>query len=694
MIVVNRSPWLKHSAPLFAGATLLALTPSAAQAMDPFEDSTPLVNNMTATSGAPMGVADMNGDGLDDIVRLDDTRYLEIEYQQPDGTFEVSATIDTFVQSWSIAIADVDGNGFNDIFLGGAFDDKLLYLANDDGSAYSESSLPGPGIFVQCSSFADINNDGDLDFFVCSDTSKSLVYHGDGTGTLTATYEALDPESTVPSDDSGNYGNVWTDYDLDGDIDFYLSKCRQGVNNPEDGRRLNQLFRNNGDGTFTDVAPDVGLRPRGQTWASDFADIDNDGDLDAIVLNHDYVAADAPSELYENDGTGIFSPITDAAGVRGALDSVGLGIQTYFGDFDNDGYVDLLISTGDGDHQVLFNDGDGTFSVDNSVLPSDDDVQSFAIGDLNHDGALDIVAGYGAGFNQPTNNPDRLLLNPANNGNNWLEVRLTGTTSNRAGIGAVVRITGSWGTQTREFRAGESYGISHSHTEHFGLGPDETIDTATITWPSGTVDVIEDVGANQVVHVFEGCETEFFVDADGDGFGDPSTGEVSCFKAEGRVEDATDCADDEPNNFPGNAEVCDEEDNNCNDEADDGIDCGAGSSGGDESGTSGGGGSSSDSGVDPTGDSDGTTTGPVDPMGTSSTSDGNPTTGTPTTAGPTDPSGAADSTGSGTDGETDGSPGQADGGGCSVGTSGDGDVSPFLLLGLVAPLARRRKRRS
>ena len=115
--------------------------------------------------------------------------------------------------------------------------------------------------------------------------------------------------SDGPSDNSGNYGIVWVDYDFDGDVDMYMSKCRLGVTNANDPRRMNLLYENNGDGTFTEVAEDRGLRPFAQSWAADFGDIDNDGDFDAIVINHDI-----PSVIYENDGMNNFTDITASTG--------------------------------------------------------------------------------------------------------------------------------------------------------------------------------------------------------------------------------------------------------------------------------------------------------------------------------------------------------------------------------------------
>ena len=168
--------------------------------------------------------------------------------------------------------------------------------------------------------------------------------------------------------------------------------------------------------------------------------------------------------------------------------------------------------------------------------------------------------------------------------------------------------------------------------------------------------------SDQTIDVSEGCATEFFADQDGDGFGDPSTGVVACIPPKGFVPDNTDCTDDDENNFPGNLEVCDGVDNDCNDEVDEVEECVDGSS---SSGNASGGEESS--GGDPTSDS-GTTTGPVDPT-TADTTDGEETD---------------------TD---DGAGASGGGGGCAVSNPSNGAAFLLMLLGLgVAPLARRRKR--
>jgi hypothetical protein len=313
--------------------------PNTAFALDPFTDGSAALGNGEVTSGAPIAIVDMNADGLDDIVRLHDGVELEIEYQQEDGTFmRIGGVSIGGSGAWGMAIADVDNNGYPDIFAGGSYDGLKLLIANDDGTEYELNNIPPPGggVFVQCVSFSDINTDGAIDLFVCHDDGLSAPYRGDGSGSFEWDLDLIRPETTVPSDDSGNYGIVFTDYDLDGDTDLYISKCRLFVSEPDDGRRLNLLFENDGNNQFTDVAADRGLQPPAQSWSADFADIDNDNDMDMFLTTH---VLGAPvdhqsSTLYENDGANNYSDITDAAGISAHVDAIETGIQTHFEDFD------------------------------------------------------------------------------------------------------------------------------------------------------------------------------------------------------------------------------------------------------------------------------------------------------------------------------------------------------------------------
>ncbi|MCH9685264.1 MAG: ASPIC/UnbV domain-containing protein, partial [Deltaproteobacteria bacterium] len=256
----------------------------------------------------------------------------------------------------------------------------------------------------------------------------------------------------------------------------------------------------------------------------------------------------------------------------GDLGNIGLGIQAHFEDFDNDTFVDILVTGRSGEDRLLMNNGDGTFTNEVDRFPSGNlAMQSAAIGDLNDDGFPDIIGGFASGFNNPSNNPDQLFINPGNE-NNYVKVRLTGTESNPAAVGARVEVVGAWGSQMRDVIAGEGYGISNSLITHFGLGATDEIESIIVHWPSGNVDTVEAPLANQTVHVIEGCANTYFEDADGDGFGNPMVQATGCEAPEGYVEDGTDCDDMDGNNFPDNPEACDQADNNCNDEIDEGLD--------------------------------------------------------------------------------------------------------------------------
>jgi hypothetical protein len=582
---------LRRSTLAGCAALGLAAIPGTASALDPFTNGSSALNNDTVSSGAAIAIVDMNADGLDDIVRLHEGYGLEIEYQQDDGSFTHLAWGSVPGSgAWGMAIGDADNNGYPDIFVGGAYDGLKLLLANDDGTDYELTMVESPGgVFVQCVNFADIDTDGALDLFVCHDDGLSAPFAGDGSGGFTYDLGLINPESTVPAgnpndEHSGNYGITWTDYDLDGDLDLYIAKCRQGINNPDDGRRLNLLFENDGNNNFSDVALDRGLRPPAQSWTADFADIDNDGDFDAYLTTH----VSAPlvdhqrSTLFENDGSNNFADITVAAGMAGDIADIDLGIQTHFEDFDNDGFVDLIVTNGAGDHRLFMNNQDRTFTAATNPFPTDGaGVQTMAVGDLNDDGFPDIVAGFATGFNYPSNRNDRIFFNPGND-NNWINVRLTGVESNATAAGAMVELHGEWGVQRREVRAGESYGITNSFTRHFGIGTAMSIDTLVVNWPSGHVDTIPMPPINQTIHITEGCPDEFFEDGDGDGYGNPDATMQGCIAPAGYVADNTDCDDMAADNFPGNVEICDGVDNDCDADVDEDLqDCDIGGSSGD-----------------------------------------------------------------------------------------------------------------
>lgn len=477
----------------FAFASLLFSVSVTGQIQ--FVKKTNLLTPANHYSGVAIAVLDMNGDGLDDIARMNQGFQLAVEYQtapnQPFAHLPVGEMPEG--SQWGMCAADVDNNGFPDVLAGGAYDDIKVAMATDDGSGYIIDILDEPGTFVQCVNFADINNDGWLDAFVCHDDGAARIFGNDGTGNLDLQPGWINLATVPPSDNSGNYGSVWSDVDNDGDLDLYIAKCRSGVSNPNDGRRINQLFLNNGDGTYTqDTSNASGLRIGAQSWTADFGDIDNDGDFDCFITNHD-----VSSQLLENDGAGHFTDISVAAGIFNTI--TGLPIQGVFRDFDNDGFVDILVAGSE--HFLFRNNGDKTFSTVENIFDGNQ-IESFAIGDLNRDGFQDIYAGHAEIYTDPSNIPDVLWMN-AGNDNHFFGLNLRGVESNRNGVGAKVVLYSALGIQVREVRSGESYGIMNSMQIHFGMGQ-TAVDSVKVYWPSGIVDALYQPATDQYITLEEG----------------------------------------------------------------------------------------------------------------------------------------------------------------------------------------------
>jgi hypothetical protein len=450
------------------------------------------LNTTAFRSGCSVTVTDWNNDGLDDIIRLDDGRTPYVEIQKTANQFETRS----FPQmgsspAWSMAVADFDKNGYLDI-VGGWFESCKVMMINNAGDDGTIITLPNSNFFLQNITVIDANNDGWADLFTCDDNGESSIYINDGTGALVMS-SIIDFDVTS-SDDSGNYGSVWTDFDNDGDLDLYIAKCRQGVNDPTDGRRINVMFVNNGDGTFTEDAAAYNINVGWQSWTSSFGDIDNDGDFDLLLTNHDY-----ESQIWENDGTGVYTDITAFTGFN--ISNM-TPIQSGFEDIDNDGFIDIFITGST--HRIFHNNGDGTFSEVNASILGNNDIGTFAFGDLNHDGQVDLYVGYNEIYNTPGNFDDVIWFNKTNNNNHFITLDLRGTVSNATAIGARAYIYGAWGVQTREVRAGESYGTVNTAMLHFGLGQFTTVDSIVVRFPSGIVETVIDPAVDQFITIIEG----------------------------------------------------------------------------------------------------------------------------------------------------------------------------------------------
>ena len=448
--------------------TLMLAPPPAADRLA--FTSTPVAG---ITGGYNNCIVDMNGDYLDDIVSAINNTSLAITYQQAGGTFSTTTfTVpSTTVQpSWSIAAGDYDGNGYNDLVYGSG--SGVVFLkANASGTAYAVDRKT-QSYLVQRTNFVDINNDGKLDAFACDDNAPNRYYMNDGTN-LTPMQGGI---GDFPS--GGNYASNWFDYDNDGDVDMYLAKCGQGGSGV--GGNIDQLHRNNGDGTYTNVATAANMANAEQTWSGACGDFNNDGWMDVLVGVNS--ASNGYSNVKKNNGDGTFTSVTTGSGYD---TNTSLGREYVAEDFDNDGFLDVL---GSGSN-IMFGDGAFHFVANPNVYS----VSAFdrPIGDLNNDGFLDIQNGTSVLFNN-------------GNTNKWVNVNLQGIQSNRNGIGARVEIHGSWGQQIRYVQSGTGFQNMSTITAHFGLGQATTIAQVIIKWPSGIIDTLTNVNPNQNLVVVEG----------------------------------------------------------------------------------------------------------------------------------------------------------------------------------------------
>lgn len=432
----------------------------------------PLIEFNTETinpspSGNTLGVVDMNADYLDDIISIQSSN-LNVLYQQDDASFvenNIPTDYATNDPSWSMAIADYDANGYNDLVYGGSTGVTFM-KANSDGTSYQEIT-GNEYVFSQRSNFIDLNNDGHLDAFVCHDTAPNVYYMNDGDGNFTYNQGGIGDAAT-----GGNYGSIWTDYDNDGDVDLFIAKCRGG----DVDIKINELHRNNGDGTFTEVGEESGLADPMQTWSGAWADYDNDGFMDVFIGVSSF--SDGMHKLMRNNGDGTFTDITEGSGFENITST---GIENVAYDFNNDGFVDVLGMGG----EVMINNGDLTFSSSGTFILNG------PVGDLNNDGFLDVV------------NNNQIHYNVGNE-NNWLKIALIGVESNINGIGARIEITSSLGTQIRDVKSGVGFRFMNTLNEYVGLGADTSIDELTIRWPSGIVDVITNPTINATLVIEEG----------------------------------------------------------------------------------------------------------------------------------------------------------------------------------------------
>ncbi len=428
--------------------------------------------------------ADYDGDGNIDLYV---TNYgANVLYRNNgDGTFrDVTTTADVGCELWSTgaAFADVDGDNDLDLYVCNyvtydlekleqmqaeslqsgkpvpsalnphvfAPQDNVFYRNNGDGTftdATAELGIAAPGgRSMQCL-FSDFDNDNDLDLYVANDTSVNYVYRNAGDGTFTDV-----SDDSWAADFRGSMGLTAGDYDSDGDVDLFMSHWVDEENAlyrnllKEDAASEHIRFV---DESYSAMLAEVGIKQIG--WGTALFDYDNDGDLDIFVTNgstfqelrNPEVLIPQADALYRNNDDGTFTDVSESTGIAALATRVGRGAT--FADYDNDGDVDIFI-------------------VNNHA-------------------------------------PATLLRNEGGNRNNWLHVELVGADGNRNAIGAKIQLKMADRTQIREIYAGDSYMSSNSFIAEFGLGAATQIETLQVTWVNGATQARHNVPANQRVRV-------------------------------------------------------------------------------------------------------------------------------------------------------------------------------------------------
>jgi FG-GAP-like repeat/ASPIC and UnbV/Bacterial TSP3 repeat len=453
----------------------------------------------SGASGTAAAWGDYNNDGWIDlyVTTLNGSSYLY--RNNGDGTFTSITGVPITaggVNSFGCAWADYDNDGFLDLIQGGYNLSSRLFRNQGDGtfSRIATGLMANIARGANNALWADYDNDGWVDLFIAIsyNSPKNVLYHNEGNGSFSQVTNS--PLVNTP----GNaQGAAWGDYDNDGRLDLVI--------NHTGGR--SQLFHNDSAGRFTEITNSPITELSSEVYAGAcWGDYDNDGLLDLFVTSYGHHSA-----LYHNNGNGIFVRMTNNAVARATAKSTGGA----WADYDNDGFLDLFVANDGSTKSFLYhNNGDGTFTaVTNGPIVQDlGTAQGAAWGDYNNDGFPDL-------FVPNVRSVNNALYRNNGNSNNWLGIRLTGRRSNRAALGAKVRVGATIGGiarwQMRETSGGGSLGSQDDLRARFGLGDATQADLVRIEWPSGIVQEFHDVPARHFLAV-----TESMPDTDGDGLPD------------------------------------------------------------------------------------------------------------------------------------------------------------------------------
>ncbi|HEY1484365.1 MAG TPA: CRTAC1 family protein [Candidatus Acidoferrum sp.] len=498
------------------------------------------------TMGPGVAFIDYDNDGWPDIFLVNGMDWPghggkhstpKLYHNNHDGTFtDVThkAGLDVELFGMGVAVGDYDNDGYDDLFVT-AMGQSRLFHNNGNGTftdVTQKAGLMGPNEFSTSAAWVDYDKDGKLDLVIanyvqwslqgdlyCTLDGKSKSYctpesyrgtsvrlwHNRGNGT----FEDATKKSGLSEPTSKTLGIAVLDYDGDGWPDLLFSNDTQP----------NKLYRNNGNGTFTEkaVVAGVAFSEDGVARAGmgvDAFDYDHSGATSILITNF----SNQMLSLYHNEGKGLFVDEAPRSEV-GRASLLTLGFGCFFFDYDLDGWPDIFIANGHIDSDIqrvqpnvkyampphLFrNVGKGEYKEVTKTLGSAFNSprvgRGAAYADINNDGRLDLLLSTNGG-------PAYLFQNELSAGssaNNGLRVKLVGTKSNRDGIGAVVRLTSGGDPQTQMLRSGSSYLSSSELVLTFGLARRDQADSVEIRWPSGQIDKLTAVAAGQTITVTEG----------------------------------------------------------------------------------------------------------------------------------------------------------------------------------------------
>jgi hypothetical protein len=492
------------------------------------------------TMGSGVAVLDVDGDGWPDLLFINSRPFgphakkstCALYRNNHNGTFTditAGSGLDVEMFGMGVAVADYDNDGRDDVYITAIDGDHLFH---NEGNGKFRDVTKESGIrnanFGTSAVWFDYDRDGKPDLFVanyvqwtekgdlwcsmdgstksyCTPESykgtSSKLYHNLGNGR----FEDVTEKAGLGDNASKSLGVAVFDMDNDGWPDLFIANDTQP----------NKLYRNNHNGTFSDVGVSAGVAfgedgvARGAMGA-DAADYDRSGRFDLLVGNF----SNQMLGLYHNEGTGLFVDEAPRSAV-GRASLLSLTFGTFFFDYDLDGYPDIFAANGHIDEEIgrvqpkiqfrepplLFHDlGHGRFEDASKAVGPDLQRPVVARGaaylDYDHDGDLDIVV-------TTNNGPAYLFRNDGGNRNHWLTLKLVGTKSNRSALGAVVHVESASGGQMQEVHSGSSYCSQSDLALTFGLGQDDVAKSVVVYWPSGHVDRLSDVRANQFKVVTE-----------------------------------------------------------------------------------------------------------------------------------------------------------------------------------------------